>query len=70
MVPLEGKDRVLLCSDGLTGMLEDEEILQILEGEGNVEERRSGWCRLQTTTAGRDNIAVIIMEPFSDEVSG
>ena len=69
-VPLEGKDRVLLCSDGLTGMLEDEEILQILEGEGNVEERAQRLVQAANDHGGRDNIAVIIMEPFSDEVSG
>ena len=66
----EGKDRVLLCSDGLTGMLEDEEILQILEGEGNVEERAQRLVQAANDHGGRDNIAVIIMEPFSDEVSG
>ena len=70
LVPLEGKDRVLLCSDGLTGMLEDEEILQILEGEGNVEERAQRLVQAANDHGGRDNIAVIIMEPFSDEVSG
>ena len=63
-------DRVLLCSDGLTGMLEDEEILQILEGEGNVEERAQRLVQAANDHGGRDNIAVIIMEPFSDEVSG
>ena len=61
---------VLLCSDGLTGMLEDEEILQILEGEGNVEERAQRLVQAANDHGGRDNIAVIIMEPFSDEVSG
>ena len=62
LVPLEGK--------GLTGMLEDEEILQILEGEGNVEERAQRLVQAANDHGGRDNIAVIIMEPFSDEVSG
>ena len=55
---------------GLTGMLEDEEILQILEGEGNVEERAQRLVQAANDHGGRDNIAVIIMEPFSDEVSG
>ena len=70
LVPLEGKDRVLLCSDGLTGMLEDEELLLILEGEGYVEERAQRLVQAANDHGGRDNIAVIIMEPFSDEVSG
>ena len=67
---LHSGDILLLCSDGLTGMLEDEEILQILEGEGNVEERAQRLVQAANDHGGRDNIAVIIMEPFSDEVSG
>ena len=60
----------MVWKDGLTGMLEDEEILQILEGEGNVEERAQRLVQAANDHGGRDNIAVIIMEPFSDEVSG
>ena len=38
-VELEPGDIVLMCSDGLTNMLEDEEIKSILQGEGAMEEK-------------------------------
>ncbi len=69
LVPLKEGDRVLLCSDGLSGMLEDEEIYRILAGEGSVEERALRLVEAANDHGGKDNIAVIIMEPFSDEVS-
>ncbi len=68
-VPLKKGDKVLLCSDGLTNMLEDEEIQRILEEVGSVEERAQRMVEAANDRGGRDNIAVIIMEPFSDEVS-
>lgn len=68
-VPLKKGDQVLLCSDGLTNMLEDEEIQHILEETGSVEERAQRMVEAANDRGGRDNIAVIIMEPFSDEVS-
>ena len=69
LVPLNEGDKVLLCSDGLSGMLEDEEIYGILEEEGSVEERARRLVEAANNHGGKDNIAVIIMEPFSDEVS-
>ena len=69
LVPLNEGDKVLLCSDGLSGMLEDEEIYGILEEEGSVEERARHLVEAANNHGGKDNIAVIIMEPFSDEVS-
>lgn len=68
-VPLKKGDKVLLCSDGLTNMLEDDEIRRILEEKESVEDRALGLVEAANMRGGRDNIAVIIMEPFSDEVS-
>ena len=68
-VPLQEGDKVLLCSDGLTSMLEDEEIRRILESGADVEACAQALVEAANNHGGRDNIAVIIIEPFSDEVS-
>ncbi len=58
---LEAGDRVLLCSDGLTGMLPEEEISQVLHTEDEPEQA----CRRLVTRAneagGRDNITVVVV---------
>ena len=69
LVPLEEDDKVLLCSDGLTNMLEDEEIRSMILSEGSVEQRACALVAAANDNGGRDNIAVIILEPFSDEVN-
>ena len=67
--PLKQGDKVLLCSDGLTNMLEDEEILKILNENEDVEVRALKLVEEANNNGGKDNIAVIVMEPFSDEVN-
>jgi serine/threonine protein phosphatase PrpC len=59
-VHLEVGDRVLLCSDGLTEMLPEEEINQVLHTEAEPEQA----CRRLVTRAneagGRDNITAVV----------
>lgn len=65
---LEDGDMVLLCSDGLTNMVEDETIRLILKGEGNLRERAEELIRVANDNGGKDNISVIIIEPLMGEV--
>lgn len=67
-VELHPGDIVLMCSDGLTNMLEDGEIHRILGGRESVEEKAEELVKAANNNGGRDNIAVIIIEPFADEV--
>ncbi len=57
---LEAGDRVLLCSDGLTEMLSEEEINQTLQAESEPEQA----CRRLVTRAneagGKDNITAVV----------
>ncbi len=59
---LEPGDRFLLCSDGLTTMLGDEQIQRLLLGDGALEE----ICRQLVGEANRrggiDNITVVLLE--------
>ena len=57
-------DRVLLCSDGLTDMLEDEQIRQIIDKSGDVRSAAQALVRAANDNGGRDNIAVIVIDPF------
>lgn len=65
---LEVGDIVLLCSDGLTNMVEDEEIRKILKSGGSLKERAEALVRMANDNGGKDNISVIIIEPSADEV--
>ncbi len=54
------KDIILLCSDGLTNMLEDEEIGRILQGAGSLEERARQLVDAANENGGGDNISVVL----------
>lgn len=64
-VELEEGDIVLLCSDGLTNMLEDEEIRRILNVARDVEEKAQELVKRANEKGGGDNISVILIDPFA-----
>lgn len=64
---LQRGDIVLMCSDGLTNMLEDEEIGRILKSQGTIEERAEKLIEAANDNGGKDNIAVIIIDVFAEE---
>ena len=53
-------DRLLLCSDGLSGLLEDEEIESIISGETEPEESCRRLVDAANERGGTDNITVIV----------
>lgn len=59
---------ILMCSDGLTNMIDDEEIKKIMEKQRDVVEIAEKLVKTANINGGKDNIAVIIVEPFSDEL--
>ena len=62
---LKPGDIVLMCSDGLTNMLEDEEICAILKEEASMEERAQMLIDAANNNGGKDNITVIIIDAFA-----
>lgn len=63
-VRLEAGDEILMCTDGLTNMLEDEEIRMILDGARDIVEKTQELVRAANENGGRDNISVILIEPL------
>ena len=61
-------DRYLLCSDGLTGMVEDDEIAAVLLREGGTPELGcQALVALANARGGRDNITVILVDLHEGE---
>ncbi len=56
-----------MCSDGLSNMVEDEEIRRILRRTISIEEKARVLVETANENGGKDNIAVILVEPDSDE---
>lgn len=61
--PLELRpgDRLVLCTDGLTGMLTDEQIRAILDREPGVEEACSALVDAALEAGGDDNVTLVIV---------
>jgi len=54
-------DRILLCSDGLSGMIQDDEIWNIVQGAPDMEEAANQLIAKAMANGGEDNITVIIV---------
>lgn len=61
-VSLKEGDIVLMCSDGLTNMLEDETIEQILRENEDLEAAAATLVMHANQNGGKDNIAIIIIK--------
>ncbi|MEE1028515.1 MAG: Stp1/IreP family PP2C-type Ser/Thr phosphatase [Agathobacter sp.] len=65
---LNDDDYILMCTDGLSNMVCDEDILNIMKNEDSVERMAVSLVKTANTNGGRDNITVMIIKPLSDEV--
>ena len=61
-------DEILMCSDGLTNMVEDWEIEQILREDLRIEECGQKLVDVANDHGGKDNIAVVLVKPDTNEV--
>lgn len=66
---LEPGSVILMCSDGLSNMVEDAKLQQIILTPGKeLSERGEELLREANQNGGKDNIAVVLIEPFTNEV--
>jgi PPM family protein phosphatase len=61
----EEGDYLLLCSDGLSNKVSDEEMVNALQSEVSLEEKAAALIDLANQYGGEDNITLIILE-FND----
>lgn len=62
-VRLAAGDIVLLCSDGLSNMMDDREIFSVVkENRDDMEKAGSKLLRLANEYGGRDNISIVLIE--------
>jgi protein phosphatase len=71
-VSLADGDRLLLCSDGLTGMVTEEQIRAILEESSDPQNAADRLVRAANRAGGIDNISVVVLEAVAegDEPAG
>lgn len=65
---LQKDDIILMCTDGLTNMVEDEMIFRIVKGSRDVVEAVERLVEKAKMNGGSDNIGVIVAKPFDNEV--
>jgi len=61
-VELKQRDRLLLCTDGLTGMLTDKRIVQILKKDPEPTVACRALVDAANQAGGKDNITVVIVD--------
>jgi protein phosphatase len=74
--PAADGDVYLLCSDGLTGMVSEERMSQVLRSGGSLAEAAEELVGLANANGGRDNITVVLFrlveqgDPSDEEDTG
>ena len=61
-------DIILMCSDGLSNMIDDEDIKRIINESTDLEAACNMLIETANANGGRDNISVILIDPDYEEV--
>ena len=59
---VQAGDVYLLCSDGLTDMVDDVDIATVLTSDGSLDQRASTLINWANRNGGRDNVTVLLVE--------
>lgn len=59
---LKGGEVILMCTDGLTNMVEDSEIMNLVKQKADLPARVENLIRSANNHGGRDNVGVILIE--------
>src|SRR5262249_4462437 len=62
VVQIQAGDRYLLCTDGLSGVVSDDDLLAFLKDHADVQACAEGLCKLALDQGSRDNISCIVAE--------
>jgi len=62
LIPVQPSERWMVCSDGLTGELDDHQISQILTGKNSAQDAVDALVKSALAAGGRDNISVVIVD--------
>ena len=69
-VELEEGDYILLCSDGLSHMVDNTDLFRLSFLPGSLEKKAEAMVTLANERGGRDNISVVLVEIEPEEVAG
>ncbi len=61
-VALQNGDRFVLCSDGLTGPVNDDNLLSYIQGQSDMQQLAEGLGQLALDSGSRDNVSCITIE--------
>lgn len=61
-IQLKGSEVILMCTDGLTNMVEDNEIMNLVKQKADLVARVENLIRSANNHGGRDNVGVILIE--------
>jgi serine/threonine protein phosphatase PrpC len=62
MIPIAAHDRILVCSDGLTGEVGDDQIAEILLQEQSPQVAADRLVEAALCAGGRDNVTVLVVD--------
>jgi len=62
VVQMQAGDRFLLCTDGLSGVVSDDQLLAFIRDKADVQECADGLGQLALDQGSRDNISCIVIE--------
>lgn len=62
VIPLQPGDLYMLCSDGLSDSLKEEELSQLLSSSGSLEEKGGNLVKTALEKGGNDNITLLLVQ--------